>query len=531
MSITSVITPNTTIPSATEHEDAEPSTENQTECRLASVKSAPIVSCGVAPLDNILTKIKPIDWTPYQTEGRDGKAKPPSERAYILRTAKQILYTADKEKTPIVNHANSVYYYSETQYKPPSEMEHQNFLIEAAVRCGVPPNIAMYQTFIEKLTKQFLINSARHNNKIAEPDTSYINLRNGTLFFDKKGHHFELHSPKRFVRYSLHFDYDPKAVALLWQRHLARSLPNPEKQRYLAMCLALPFYYGGKIEKAPLFYGQRDTGKSTTLDVYKALIGRENFTTETLATLTKSDNQGLFARARLDGKLANIASDISTAINDEGIAKVLLSREEVSARHPYGLRGFEMQNYARLMFAMNELPHQFFTDAALTKRAAIIVFDQQIKPEDIDTCFVEKIVANELPGVLNWILTVGLERLLETNRLDPPQCCEEEMERLRKEVDPLSTWLMEKDYQLGATHWITVKEAHNDFDNFCRRNKNVTPATKTFSKRLRELGYKIDCINHSIGTRLYYSKSIPENQSDYSVDEAGNPLDPNNIPF
>jgi len=254
----------------------------------------------------------------------------------------------------------------------------------------------------------------------------------------------------------------------MWQRHLARSLPNPEKQRYLAMCLALPFYYGGKIEKAPLFYGQRDTGKSTTLDVYKALIGRENFTTETLATLTKSENQGLFARARLDGKLANIASDISTAINDEGIAKVLLSREEVSARHPYGLRGFEMQNYARLMFAMNELPHQFFTDAALTKRAAIIVFDQQIKPEDIDTCFVEKIVANELPGVLNWILTVGLERLLETNRLDPPQCCVEEMERLRKEVDPLSAWLMEKDYQLGATHWITVKEAHNDFDNFCR---------------------------------------------------------------
>ena len=488
-------------------------------------QTAPIISCGVDVLDNILTKIEPIDWSQYKTTGSNGETKPPSEKVYLLRTVDQILYTAKREGTPIVNHVDRIYHYATTHYDPVNEMALQNFLIEAAVRCGVRPYTAMYQTFVEKLIKQFMINSARRNSNIAVPDTSYINLRNGTLFFSKKGHRFETHSHQRFIRYRLHFDYDPKATAPLWQKHLDRALPNPDKQEYLAKCLALPFYCDGRIEKAPLLLGQRDTGKSTTLLVLQELLGMENITTESLAALTKSDTQGDYARARLDGKLLNIASDISAKINDEGITKVIISRERVSARHPYG-EGFDMRNYARLIFAMNDLPHQFFTDAALTKRAAIILFDQQINADEIDTGFVEKIIANELPGVLNWILTVGLVPLLKIGRLDPPQCCLEDMARIRKDVDPLSAWLAEKDYQPGNAHWIVVKEAHDDFDKFCRRNRNVTPATKTFTKRLRELGYTTDCINHSIGVRLYYSHTIPENQSGQAAHPAPEPLDP-----
>jgi putative DNA primase/helicase len=169
-----------------------------------------------------------------------------------------------------------------------------------------------------------------------------------------------------------------------------------------------------------------------------------------------------------------------------------------------------MRNYGRLFFATNELPPQFFTEAPLTKRAAIILFDQQIKAEDKDTDFVEKIIANELPGVMNWIITVGLDSLLETRHLDPPPCCIAEMEQIRREVDPLSMWLVERDYQIGNTHWITVAEAYDDFDKFCKANNNRAPATKKFTKRLRELGYKTDDTNHSIGLRFYYTTTIPE---------------------
>ena len=474
----------------------------------------PIVNCGVTILDSILEKISPIDWSQYKTIGRNVESKPPGERDYILRTVEQVLFTGDKENTPIVNHANRIHYFTGTHYKPIDDLKLQNFLIEAAIRCGVPSDVAVYQLFVDKICKQFMINSARHNSGVAESDTPYINLQNGTLFFDKKGHRFESHSTQLFIRYCLNFDYDEAATAPLWQKHLDRSLPNMEKQQYLAECLALPFYRG-KIEKAPLFYGRQDTGKSTTLDVYKVLVGMENFTTESLAALTLADYHGDYARARLDGKLVNIASDISAKICDEGMAKTLISRERVPARHPYG-DGFDMQNYGRLIFAMNDLPHQFFNDAALTKRAAIITFDQQILPQDKDTDFAEKIIANELPGVLNWIIA-GLNRLLETGRLDAPQCCIEEMDQMKKEADPLHGWLDERGYQRGKTTYVTVKAAYPDFVEYCKAKNNVPPSDKKFTKRLRDLGYEVYSPNGHVGVVLFYTKPSPKYPAPYPL--------------
>ena len=226
-----------------------------------------------------------------------------------------------------------------------------------------------------------------------------------------------------------------------------------------------------------MFYGQPDTGKSTTLDVYKELIGNENISTESLGALTKSDYHGDYARARLDGKLVNIAADVSNRINDVGMAKTLISREAVSARNP-NQRGFDMRNYARLVFAMNELPPQFFSDAALTKRAAIIEFDRQVLAHEKDTDFAEKIIAIELSGVLNWLVG-GLSRLIATGRLDPPTCCLEAMERIQKEVDPLSGWLVERKYCQGMADRITLKEAYADFKEYCQENGNQVLAKKT----------------------------------------------------
>jgi hypothetical protein len=228
---------------------------NQPKPKPAESAPVAIVPCGIDALDNILENIEPVDWTPFQTSGRGGETRPPSEKIFILRTVEKILHTADKENTPIVNHTGVIYYFTGTHYKAVTEIELTKFLIEAASRCGVPSDTAIYQTFAEKIVKQFFINTARHHSGVSEPDTMFMNLQNGTLFFDKKGHRFENHSPQRFIRYCLTFDYDSKATAPRWQQHLDRSLPISEKQQYLAECLALPFYQG-KIEKAPIFYGQ-----------------------------------------------------------------------------------------------------------------------------------------------------------------------------------------------------------------------------------------------------------------------------------
>jgi len=128
-----------------------------------------------------------------------------------------------------------------------------------------------------------------------------------------------------------------------------------------------------------------------------------------------------------------------------------------------------MRDYARLVFAMNELPPQFFSDAALAKRAAIIEFDQQVAPQAKDTDFAEKIIANELPGVLNWIID-GLTQLNAAGRLDAPACCVEAMDKIREENDPLAGWLGEKEYSVGNQDSIKIKDAYENFKEYCREN-------------------------------------------------------------
>jgi putative DNA primase/helicase len=476
-------------------DDAECEVNNSNE---ETGKPRTIVRCYVDVLDNILTKIDPVDWHQLKSVLEN------IEDRQAFHSVEQILKTVDAEDAPLVIHASAIHCYNGTHYEMIDDTKCMCFLIEAARQCGVPHDRAMFQTFVNKIRKQILISPAWRYGGISAPNTPFINLQNGTLFFDKEGHRFEAHSPQRFIRYCLGFNYDPDAKAPLWQKHLDRSLPNKDVQAYLAACLALPFY-PGKIEKAPILYGRRDTGKSTTLDVYKAIIGSPNWSAATLEALTRISPTGDYHRSQLDGKLVNIASDISSKFGDEGLAKMLISRETINVRQMRH-QPFEMSNYARLIFALNVMPAKFFEDVALTKRAAVIMFEQRMKESDIKTGFAEQIMANELPGVLNWILG-GLNHLLKTGRLDPPAGYLAEMDRLRVEVDSLSAWLDERRYLPGKAEKVAVKGAYKDFVEFCKEDgfKEIPPKN-TFTQRLRDLKYTVKSPNGHLGTQLYYSK-------------------------
>ena len=255
----------------------------------------PIVPCGIPVLDNILAKIKPVKWAEVVKSLKEEKER------YAVYVAEQILLTAAGENTPLVEHFETLHHFTGTHFAPIKITTLNKFSTEAAQQCGVPFDTAACCSFVQKVVKQILMSATRLDGGVSEPDTPYINVQNGTLFFDKGGLRFDEHSPQRLIRYCLGFNYDPEAKALLWQEHLDRSLPNPEKQAYLAECLALPFYHG-KIEKAAILHGQQNTGKSTTLDVYKALLGTQNCAAVTLAALTRSTDTGDYMRSMLNGK-------------------------------------------------------------------------------------------------------------------------------------------------------------------------------------------------------------------------------------
>jgi len=373
------------------------------------------------------------------------------------------------------------------------------------LNCGVPIDISEDDRFLGMINSQFIESVGNRNRGVRLPDFTYINVKNGVLKFDRQGANLEPHSSKYFVRYCLDFDYNTEATAPRWQSHLNRSLPNDEVRNYLGECLALPFY-DGKIEKVLILFGEPKTGKSVTLDVYKALLGRENITSESLAALTQTGGTGDYARARLDGKLVNIASDVSKKIGDDGIAKTLISREAVSARNPYE-KGFDLENGPRLVFSMNDIPPHLVSDDALCRRAAIIEFTEKVKPEESDTDFAVRIIKNELAGVLNFIIE-GLNRLIKNKELKEPEWCKNSVEEIRNEIDPVRAWILERGYEVGENVGYSLSREYQGFVEFCRGNGNIPPGKNTFSSRLKSNGFNVDRPNNREGRLIYIESPL-----------------------
>lgn len=194
-------------------------------------------------------------------------------------------------------------------------------------------------------------------------------------------------------------------------------------QELFGFCLVKDYTY----EKAFMFYGANGrNGKSKLLNILKYFIGEENISGIDLQEFSK-DN---FAIGNLRNKLVNIASDINNDdLTETGTFKKLTGRDEIHANRK-NLSRVQFVNYAKMIFAANELPRINTNSDAFWQRWVIIEFPYQFLPQkEIDALEKEGkdtsnvslqdplIIDNlttpeEMTGLLNWSIE-GLQRLIK----------------------------------------------------------------------------------------------------------------------
>jgi putative DNA primase/helicase len=184
--------------------------------------------------------------------------------------------------------------------------------------------------------------------------------------------------------------------------------------------------------------------------------------------------------------LLNFSGEISTRLTSDWFKK-LASREKVSARYPYG-RPFEISNYARLAFSCNELPEAEDTSEGFYRRFLIIEFDQYIRKEERDINLARKIISEELPGVMNWILR-GLKRLTENNRFSPCKSADRKLEWYRRHSNPVVTFLESDDFKCLPDE-VMANDLYSEYMQFCEREGYNTVGPKTFSFKIRNCGLR-----------------------------------------
>lgn len=423
---------------------------------------------------------------------------------YIVITVDEVLKIATEQKLNICLHNNSTYLYNGKNWENVEEQRMKSFLGKCAQKMKVPKFEARYFDFGDKLQKQFIA-TAYLPKPIIDKEKVLINFQNGTLEITSKGYVLREHRPADFITYVLPFCYDPKAKAPIFENYL-NDVVEMDKQQVISEYFGYLFLKNGvlKLEKVLLLYGTGANGKSVMFEVLNALLGAENVANFGLPSLT---NDNGYYRAKIADKLVNYASEISGNLEVSAF-KLLASGEPIEARLPYG-DPFTLRNYAKLIFNTNELPRNVEHTNAFFRRFIIIHFAKTIPTEKQDKNLHKKIIDVELSGVFNWVLS-GLTRLIKQGNFTDSESVNKAVNNYRIESDPVQLFLNEFGFSTGSTP-KPLKDLYSLFKNFCFENGFKTLSNRTFSERLKNLGFEMDKRNYGIAI---YLKSDASDASD-----------------
>lgn len=234
----------------------------------------------------------------------------------------------------------------------------------------------------------------------------FLNLKNGVL--DIKNRKLLPHDPDFKFLNRLEINYDPKAKCPTFDQYMKDVLGSTERA-LIQKWFAYHFQEGQPQKKALFLLGYPDTGKSTLLNILEALLGKNNICH---FQLSEFDDTSSHSIPSLFGKTANIYADMGTKmIQDVGKFKVLTGNDSITTRQHYK-EPFSFTNNAKLTFSCNKLPRladSILEDDAFWNRVIVIVFENPIPSDKQIPNLSNKIINNEMSGILNWALEAYME--------------------------------------------------------------------------------------------------------------------------
>lgn len=372
-----------------------------------------------------------------------------------------------------------VYLYTGTHWQLLNQQVFFDFVNGCAQRVGLPLEELHEPAFMERIYWQVAFRVAHSRPIHYSSKVSRINVLNGTLEIRSDGT-VSLHEHRRedYFLYCLAYAYDPAATCSLWLHFLDEVLPDEEAQRVLAEFIGYCFVHGINPEKMLVLLGGGSNGKSVTLAIIEALLGRQNVSNVSLADLTNDAEK----RCMTEGKLANISHESDREI-DASMLKKIVSQEPIDIRKLYvGSR--IIREYGKLITSFNSLPRAEATHG-FYRRWLILPFRRTITEQEADVNLSAKL-CGELSGILNWVLE-ALPQFMSRGQFSPCELCQKELERYRMQSDSVQLFLYEC-CERNETFTTTGKELFAKYKGFCYNDMLRPVGKQRFYDRLDSLG-------------------------------------------
>ena len=289
---------------------------------------------------------------------------------------------------------------------------------------------------LKKYMEVEFIYSQPFNNK------NHLNFTNGMLNLDTK--ELEPHS-KDFMSTIQHdYDYNKDDKCPKWEKVIAEICNNDQDrldaiQEMFGYCLTTSV----SLQKAFFLIGNGSNGKSLVLNVLEKVVHKNNCSNLELDELGEG-----FRRISLYGKTVNIGSETKTNINGaENTFKKIVGGDTISGSYK-GVDNLEFRPFAKMVFAMNDMPKSKDITHGFLRRIHFIEFPIKFvigepKHKNERRADVDLTLDDEISGIINWSL-IGLDRVNKNRKLTETKENKRLSYTLKEISNPVQAWLADK---------------------------------------------------------------------------------------
>lgn len=318
-----------------------------------------------------------------------------------------------------------------------------------------------------------------------DADPWMLNVANGTL--DLRTGKLHEHRRSDLNTKLAPVTYDAKARSPRWETFLAQVLPSPELRAFIQQAVGYSLTADTSEHVAFLLWGTGANGKSTFLEIVRALLG--DYSQQAASDLLMTKRGGGIPNdvARLPG-----ARFVTVSETEEGrqlaeeTFKRLTGEDRVAARFLYG-EFFEFTPVAKFWLATNHKPEVKGAGEALWRRIHLVPFTVTIPDDQRDRRLVSKL-RKELPGILRWAVD-GCLQWQHRGRFTVPEEVRRATEEYREESDVIGMFLedcCDVDPQLSDS----ASGIYARYEWWCGRMGQRFPLTQNkFGRILTERGF------------------------------------------
>jgi len=318
-------------------------------------------------------------------------------------------------------------------------------------------------------------------------------VQNGILnIITKKLNSF---TPEKIFFNKLPIEYNPSAICPAIDSFLNDVLSNKEDKLVFYELAGFSLMKEYRFEKAFMLVGNGRNGKGRCLELLKRMVGAENCASLPLSALIPDS----FNIYELFGKLLNLAGDIGNKdLQETSYFKSLTGRDIVTTKRKF-LSGLTFENYAKFVFACNELPSVYDTSRGFWDRWVLLEYpytfvtqaelekatnktNLKIKDENI----INKIITpKELSGLLNQALE-GLKRVIDNKNFSVTKGTQEIKELWIRKSNSAIAFAFDnlvEDYD----NIITKKEFRKKYSDYCKKHGVPNKSDFVIKKTLQEM--------------------------------------------